>query len=482
MTRPRLPLSRRGQNAALAVLCLAELIVVLDNTIINIALPTLGREFGSSVTGLQWIVDAYTLTFAGFLLAAGKLGDKYGRQAVLCIGMVGFGVVSILAAGAPSENWLVMWRAVMGIFAAAVFPATLALISAIFPDPDRRQFAIGAWAAVAGVGIAAGPVVSGWLLAHFSWPAVFWVNVPVVVVGTIGAWLWVPESKSEVDERLDYVGAALSITGITIIVWSIIEAPRRGWLSAPTAATFFGGAAVLAAFVAWQHRGAFPLLDLGLFRIRTFAVPTYAIATAYFALFGFAFIFTMFFQSILGYDTLQTGVRMIPYAISIAIFAPLGIVATKYIGIGPSVSVGLLAMCGVFAIASTCDAHTSYPVVIVPMMALMGLGLAFVQSAATSSIMDSLRPDEAGAGAGVNDTSREVGGALGVAVLGSVLASYHATPLQPDTFVHPTGVASWVAVGVTATGAVVVAALMPRRIRPTPRTDAEDNVLTTDKS
>jgi MFS transporter, DHA2 family, multidrug resistance protein len=505
-TRNSLPLTRGRAIAALVVLCLAELLVVIDNTIINIALPTLGRELRTGVSGLQWSVDAYTLTFAGFLLAAGNLGDRYGRRLVLYVGIVGFGAGSALAANTDTLGELVSARAVMGVFAAAVFPATLALVVAIFTEPRQRSIAVGIWAGVAGIAIVGGPVVSGWLLAHFSWHSVFWVNVPVALIALVGTWLWVPEVKVAVPHRLDVPGLLLSIAGVSLLVWAIIEAPRHGWTSWQTAVAALAATIGLLAFVVRQLRTADPLLDVRLFRIRRFWVPAAAISVGFFSLFGFIFFFTVYFQAIRGYSTLETGVRALPYAVGIALAAPIAMTIGRRIGTALPVALGLGFMCVGFAVASSADELTAYPTVILPATIVMGAGLAFVQGPATELLMSNLAEEDMGVGAAVNDTTREVGGALGVAVLGSMLSSVYSGAIRPqldgtalpkdaadiaissvfgglevaaripvpelqaraytavrEAFLDGMGATSWTATAVTGVGAVAVLVFLPWR-------------------
>ncbi|MBF6545903.1 MFS transporter [Nocardia brasiliensis] len=421
----------RTRYLGLAVLCLAEVLVVIDNTIINIALPTLSRELGAGVSGLQWSVDAYTLTFAGFLLAAGNLGDRYGRRLVLFIGMAGFGVVSAIAASVDSLGALIAARAVLGVFAAAVFPATLALVTVLFTEKRERSIAVGLWAGVAGIAIACGPLVSGWLLAHFSWHSVFWINVPVAALAFAGTVLWVPEAKADNPSRLDVLGLVLSVLGVSLLVWSIIEAPRHGWAAPVTLAGAAGAVLALAAFVWWQLRVPYPLLDVRLFTHRRFAIPAAAISVAFFALFGFVFFFTLYFQAIRGYSTLETGVRALPYALGVALTAPVGMWAGRRFGTAAPVVLGLAIFCGGFIVAAYSDEYTSYVGVILPVTLVMGAGLGLVQGPATELLMSNLAEADMGVGAAINDTTREIGGALGVAVIGSVLASNYSSAIRP---------------------------------------------------
>ncbi|MDH6279030.1 MFS transporter [Prescottella agglutinans] len=424
-------LGRRRRFLALAVICLAELLVVLDNTIVNVALPSIGVQLRTDVSGLQWVVDAYTLTFAGLLLACGNLGDRHGRRRVMTIGLVGVAAMSVLGASATSLGEVIAARAAMGVFAAAVFPATLALIINIFTDVREKALAIAAWTAMAGFAIAIGPVSGGWLLEHFSWHAVFWINVPVAVIALLATLLLVPESKASSVGRLDVAGIVTSVVGITGLVWAVIEAPRHGWLSPVTLGTAAASIVVLAGFVVWELRTPAPILDMRLFRIRRFSLPALAIAVAYFSMFGFLFLITQYFQGVREYTPLEFGIASLPFAVSVAVGAPIATLLAQRIGTTAVLVFGLLLTGLGLYLGGLVDVDSNYLTDVLPSMVSMALGLAIVQGPATESIMSSLPLDEAGAGSAVNDTTREVGGTLGVAVLGSIVASYYVGKISP---------------------------------------------------
>ncbi|MFC7449178.1 MFS transporter [Rhodococcus daqingensis] len=430
-TRVELIPSRARRFAALAVICLAELLVVLDNTIVNVALPSIGVELHTGVSGLQWVVDAYTLTFAGLLLACGNLGDRYGRRRIMIIGLIGVGVMSVAGANAETLGQVIAARAAMGVFAAAVFPATLALIINIFTDARERALAIAAWTAMAGFAIAIGPMSGGWLLEHFSWHSVFWINVPVAAVAIIATLLLVPESRASRVGRLDPVGIALSIAGITLLVWSIIEAPRYGWLTPATLGGIAVAVVLLLAFVWWELRTTAPILDMRLFRNRRFSLPALAIAVGYFSMFGFLFLITQYFQGVREYTPLEFGIASLPFAVSVAVGAPIATLLAQRIGTTAVIVFGLLLTGLGLYLGGLVDVDSSYLTDVLPSMVSMALGLAIVQGPATESVMSSLPLDEAGAGSAVNDTTREIGGTLGVAVLGSIVASYYSTKISP---------------------------------------------------
>lgn len=423
--------SARGRWLALVVICLAELLVVLDNTVVNVALPSLGVQLRASFGGLQWIVDAYTLTFAGLLLAFGHLGDRYGRRKVMMVGLAGIAVMSLGGALATDLTQVVAARAAMGVFAAAVFPATLAMIINIFTDVRERTIAIAAWTAMAGFAIAIGPTAGGWLLEHFSWHSVFWANIPVAVIILILARLVLPESKAAHTGKLDIVGIVLSLLSVTALVWTIIEAPHRGWLSAVSLAGFAFAAICFALFVRWEMRAASPVLNMSLFRIRRFSLPAVAIAVSYFSMFGFLFMITAYFQGVMELSPLEFGVHSLPFAAAIAVGAPLATLIAQKIGTTAVIIFGLLVMSAGMFIAGQTEVETPYFGPVLVSMVLMGLGLAIVQGPATESIMTSVSLDEAGAGSAVNDTTREAGGTLGVAVLGSIMASVYTAKVGP---------------------------------------------------
>lgn len=425
---------------ALGVICLAELLVVLDNTIVNVALPSIGVQLHTGVSGLQWVVDAYTLTFAGLLLACGNLGDRYGRRRIMIIGLAGVAIMSVGGALADSMGQVIAARAAMGVFAAAVFPATLALIINIFTDRRERALAIAAWTAMAGFAIAIGPISGGWLLEHFSWHSVFWINVPVALLALLATLRWVPESRAAETGELDVPGILTSIAGITLLVWAIIEAPHNGWFSITTLATAAIGTALLTGFVVWELRTATPILDMRLFRIRRFSLPALAIAAGYFSMFGFLFLITQYFQGVREYTPLEFGIASLPFAFSVAIGAPAATLLAQRIGTTAVIVFGLVLTGFGLYLGGSVTVDSGYLLDVLPSMVSMGLGLAIVQGPATESIMSSLPLDEAGAGSAVNDTTREIGGTLGVAVLGSIVASYYTSRIGARIDAIPAGI------------------------------------------
>jgi EmrB/QacA subfamily drug resistance transporter len=430
----RTPVFKDHPIAALAVICLSVFVVSVDATIVNVALPTLSRELDADIAELQWIVDAYTLVMAGLMLSAGSLADRFGRRGFLSGGLMLFAVTSAIAAQVGAADGLIWARAAMGVGAAVIFPTTLSLITNIFVDPVKRAKAIGLWAAMVGVGVAAGPISGGWLLEHFSWGAVFMVNVPVAVVAIIGGILFVPTSRDPAAPRVDVPGLILSSIGITALVYTVIEAPNWGWGSGHTAAGFGIAIAVLAGFAWWERRSSHPMLDVSVFANRRFSGGSLAVTAGFLTLFGFIFVITQYFQFIKAYSAFETGVRLMPVAVSIAAGSIVGPRIVQRIGTTAVVVAGLVIFAAGLAWASTVDASTSYAV-IAAQMVLLGAGLGLTTAPATESIMGSLSSDKAGVGSAVNDTTRELGGTLGVAIVGSVFASIYSSRLASDSAV-----------------------------------------------
>jgi EmrB/QacA subfamily drug resistance transporter len=413
----------------LLVLCVSLLVIVIDNTIVNVALPTLVRDLGTSVTDLQWVVDAYTLVFAGLLLTAGSLGDRFGRKGALTIGLVIFGTASAAAAFADGVAPLIAARAVMGVGAALIMPATLSILTNVFTDARERALAIGIWSGVAGLAVALGPVAGGFLLDHFWWGSVFIVNVPLVIAALIAGALVVPTSRNPNAPRIDVVGALLSIVGLVALVASIIEAPSHGWTDPLILGGFALAVSTLAAFVVWERHTAEPMLDVRFFANPRFTAASVTVTLVFFALFGFVFLATQYLQFVLGYSPFDAGVRTLPFAATLMVLAPLSSKAVLRFGTKRVVVSGMLLFATGLVVASTVGLATGYPRIMVAML-LMGAGMGLAVAPATESIMGSLPLHQAGVGSAVNDTSREVGGALGVAIVGSMLTSIYGSRLD----------------------------------------------------
>ena len=402
-------------------MCLSLLLIVMDNTIVNVALPTLQRELDASTSQLQWIVDSYILVFAGLLLTMGSLGDRFGRRGALAIGLTIMGTASIASAFATDASHLIATRAIMGIGATLIMPATLSILTNVFTDRQERAQAIAIWSATAGVAVAIGPVTGGWLLEHFWWGSVFLVNVPVVVVAVVLGQLYVPTSRDPAAPRVDIPGAVLSIAGLVALVWAIIEG-AHGWTDPLVIGAFGAAAVLLGLFIVWERRTPTPMLDISFFRDPRFSAASGALMLTFFAMMGSLFLLTQFMQSVLGYTALETGVRLLPMAAVQMVLAPLSAKVVERIGSKIVVTTGLLVAGAGLLMASRLDPSASYGEVALSLIVLAA-GLALVMPPATESIMGSLPPAKAGVGSAVNDTTREVGAALGVAVLGSVMSS-----------------------------------------------------------
>lgn len=420
---------RARPGIAIAVICLSNFVASIDMTIVNVALPTLSRVMRADNAELQWVVDAYTLTSAGLLLPAGNLGDRYGRRGWLNIGLALFAATSAIAASANSPGTLIAARAAMGIGAAIIFPTTLALVTNIFTDATQRARAIGVWSAMNGIGIAVGPITGGWLLEHFTLGSIFWINVPIAVTALVGTSLFVPTSRDPDRPPTHSGGLLVSATGVTVLIYTLIEGPNIGWLSVRTGAGFLI-AAIMVLLLWWLERHtSHPALDWSIFANRRFSGGSVAVTTAYLALCGFIFIGTQYLQFMTAYLPLETGVRLLPLAFSFAGASVLAPRIVERFGTTSVVTAGLLIFAAALAGSGAFTTHTPYWV-IGAAMALLGGGLGLTMAPATEAIMGSLSPSEAGTGSAVTGVTRQLGGCLGVAIVGSVFASVYARSLD----------------------------------------------------
>jgi len=412
----------------LVVLALSLLLIGLDNTVLNVALPTLQTHFDTSGSELQWIVDAYLLAFAGVLLTMGTLGDRFGRKRVLQSGLLLFGFSSVLAALAQNADQLIVLRGIMGIAGAMIMPATLSVIMDVFPREERAR-AIGIWSAVAGIGIGLGPFVGGLLLEWSSWSSVFWLNVPIVAVAMIAGFALVPESRDPQPGSFDLRGASLSIAMLVTLVYGIIEATVRGW-GDPVVLGCFAAAALLGvAFVAWERRAPAPMLPLVFFRDARFTVASAGIGLVFFALMGSVFAFTQYLQFALGFSALEAGAAMLPLALGLAVGSGASNHLAGRVGRTRVIAGGLF---GVATVLSTSLAWT--PDMAAPLLCLVTFGLAlsmgFAMAPATDAVMSAVPDTKAGVGSAMSDVTRQVGGALGVAVIGSIIATAYTQDME----------------------------------------------------
>jgi EmrB/QacA subfamily drug resistance transporter len=405
----------------LGVLCFSLLVIVLDNSILNVAIPTIVRTLHASNSQLQWIVDAYTLVFAGLLLTAGSLGDRFGRRGALQIGFLIFGGGSLLSAMATDASTLILTRAVMGIGGALIMPATLSIITNLFP-PDERPRAIAAWAGVAGLGAALGPVTGGFLVEHFYWGSVFLVNLPIVAFGLIAGFFLIPNSKDPHPLALDPFGALLSIVGLVALLYAIIEGPDKGWSAPVIVAGFVAGAILMVAFALWELHIDHPMLDVNFFKNPRFTAASSAITLTFFAMFGSIFLLSQYLQFVLGYSPLSAGTRLLPMAVTMMITAPLSPKLVERVGSKATVASGMTLLTIGLLSMTQLQVHSHYTTILWRLI-IIAAGMGLTMAPATDSVMGSLPLAKAGVGSAVNDTTRQVGGAVGVAIIGSVLSS-----------------------------------------------------------
>ncbi len=409
----------------LCVLSLCVVVIGIDNTVLNVALPTIVRDLGATGSDLQWIVDAYTIVFACLLLTAGSLGDRYGRKYALRFGLIWFGTFSAFASLASSPGMLIVTRGLMGLGAAFIYPTTLSIITNTFHVPSERARAIGVWAGVAGVGIALGPLLGGLLVENFGWPAVFLINVPVCTIAVLLAHWFVPNSSARDESPLDPLGAVLSVFALVSILFAIIEAPDHGWTSPVVVGAFATGAVFLASFIWWERHTPRPMLDVRIFKNPRFSAASATITLTQFAMFGSTFLLTQYFQFRLGYSPLKSGIMLMPVAIGLMVGSPNAPKLVHRFGTTRVVVFGLCAVSAATALY-TSDALMSSFAIGFGIRLVYGLGMGITMAPVTESIMGSLPRARAGVGSAINDTTRQTGGALGVAVLGSIFAfQYH---------------------------------------------------------
>jgi EmrB/QacA subfamily drug resistance transporter len=422
--------SKRRRWATLAVLCVTLLLISLDTTVLNVALPTIVRSLGASSSQLQWMVDAYAVVFAGLLLSLGALGDRIGRKWVFMAGLVVFGSGSALAAWSGTPDRLTLARAVMGVGAAALMPCTLSILTNVFTGEQDRARAIGIWSGTSGIGVALGPILGGVLLAHFWWGSVFLVNVPVALIGLLAAIWLVPNSKNPASTRPDPVGAGLSMLGLGLLLWGIIEAPGRGWSSPLIVGALLAAFLLIAGFVVWERRIDHPMLPLRFFSSRRYSAAISALALVLFALLGMFFLMTQYLQFVLGYSPLEAGVRIAPVALALLAIAPFSVVMARRFGTKFVVALGMVLIAVGLGLLSRTTVAGTYTDCIGPLVVL-GIGVALALAPSTESVMGSLPRQEAGVGSATNDTAMQVGGALGVGVLGTALTLRYQHLLVP---------------------------------------------------
>lgn len=427
---PTLPVFERRWRI-LAVLCVPLVLVVAANSGLNVALPALARQIGATQTQLQWIVDAYALVFAGIVLPAGAVGDRFGRRRTLLTGLAVFAVGALAAPLAAAPTAVIAARAVMGVGAALVMPATLSILTTVFPPAERGR-AIGVWAGFAGAGAIAGPVASGLLLEWFSWGSVFLINVPIVGLAAAGTLWLVPRSRDPSRRRLDLIGGGMSVVALTGMVFAIIEGPERGWTDPATLAALAAGVAFVLAFARWELHVDQPMIELSWFADRRFSVGAGTITLAFVAGIGFGFLLPQYLQFVLGYSPLQAGLASVPFAAGMLLAAPRSDGLVQRFGHATAVSVGLAAMAaGLAYLAAVSTTHASFAIQ-VPGLFTVGAAMGMATAPSTAMILSALPADRAGVGSAVNDTTRELGIAFGVAIIGSVLSAVYRARLATD--------------------------------------------------
>ncbi|CAM5242996.1 DHA2 family efflux MFS transporter permease subunit [Streptomyces aurantiogriseus] len=415
----------------LAVLSVSLLLVGLDTTVLNVALPTLVSELGASTSQLQWIVDSYLLMSGSLVLFCGALADRLGRKWVFMAGLALFTAASVAAAYAGSVTALVVARGAMGVGEALIMPATLAIIGHVFPQGAERTKAIGIWSAAVGVGTVIGPMVGGWLLSGFWWGSVFLINLPIGLAGLAAAAFLVPNSRAREARRLDWSGAMLSVAAVASVLWAVIEGPDRGWTSSAVLLSFAAGALLLGAFVTWQRRSAAPMLPLRIFRHRALAVGDVLILAGAFALIGTLFVVVQYLQFVLDYSAGQTGLRLGPAALALLVAGPLAGVLLPRVGLRTVAAAGLALLLASAAVLGTTSPGDGYGRVLTAMV-LLGAGAGFVITSTSDAIVGSLPDRDLGVGSATNTASIQLGAATGVAVSGSLLSDHYRSALAAD--------------------------------------------------
>jgi EmrB/QacA subfamily drug resistance transporter len=429
------PITYARRWKTLGVLSLALLIIGLDNTILNVALPSLQERFSASSSTLQWIVDSYLLVFAGLLLTMGTLGDRFGRKRALQSGLALFGGASLAVLFVDSANGLIAVRAAMGVGGALIMPATLSIISNVFPREERAK-AIGIWSGMAAMGIGLGPLMGGLLLEWFDWTSVFLLNVPVALIAFVAGAKLVPESRDPEPGRFDFPGALLSIAALTSLVYGVIEAPSEGWTSTLILGSFGAFLLLAVAFVRWELRTTHPMLNLEFFRNPRFSIASGGISIAFFSLFGSIFALTQFLQDAKGYSALEAGAAMTPLALGLVMGAGSGIKLNEKVGTAKTVGGGLLSLAALLASSTFWSVDMPYWPLGLWFFAV-ALSMGWVMGPATDSVMGAVPEAKSGVASAMNDVTRQVAGALGTAVIGSLITSLYASRIGDSVAALP---------------------------------------------
>ncbi len=447
----------RQRWIALVFMGVSLLVISLDNTVLNLALPNISKELGSNSSQLQWIIDAYVLAIAGLLLTMGYVGDRIGRKLTLQIGLIIFAGFSLGAALAKTTEMLIAMRAVMGVGAATILPATLSILTATFREPKERAQAIALWAAVFALGMGIGPLIGGWLLDNFNWSSVFYINIPIVIIGLIGGYFFIQDSKSENPRKIDIPGVILSIVGLFALVYAIIQAGTDGW-TAPHILYAFGAAVVLlGAFIILELKSRNAMLPINFFKNMSFTGANVALTLVSFGLMGAFFFLGQFLQSVQGYTPLEAGVRLLPMAAVAFISAAVSARIANIIGTKFTVGIGImLGAVGFFYLASISQVDATYGRISLA-MCITALGIGLVMSPATNSVMGSIPVSQSGVGSAMNNTTRQIGAALGVAVLGTLLNSTYLAEINGAKWPVPLPAQAMEAIRSSIQGAHIVA-------------------------
>jgi EmrB/QacA subfamily drug resistance transporter len=457
-----------------AITSVALFMVTLDNLVVSTAIPRIRVDLGAGIEGIEWTVNAYTLTFAVLLLTGAAIGDRIGRRLAFSIGLGIFTIASAAAAVAPNIHVLIAARAVQGLGGAIIMPLTLTLLSAAVP-PEKRGVALGAWGGIGGLAVALGPVVGGAVVNGLNWHWIFWLNVPIGLVLAPLALLRLRESRGP-SSRLDLPGLTLVSIGLFGIVWGLVRGNGQGWSSAEIVGTLVTGAAFVVAFVLWELRAPAPMLPMRFFRNRAFAASNVASLLMFFGMFGSIFLLTQFFQTVQGYSPLASGLRVLPWTIMPLFIAPPAGALSDKIGGRPLMVIGLtLQAIGLALIASVDSATAPYSSLVFPFI-LSGTGMALFFAPVANVVLSSVRPEEEGQASGANNAIRELGGVFGVAVLASIFAHYGGYGRGPgagDLFVSGLTPALWVGAAVVAGGAVAALWLPGKKRERTPELVAE---------
>jgi EmrB/QacA subfamily drug resistance transporter len=451
----------RNRWIALAFMGVSLLIISLDNTVLNLALPSIANDLGSSASQLQWIVDAYVLSIAGLLLTMGYMGDRLGRKPTLMAGLAFFGLFSLGAALSNSTGMLIAMRALMGIGAAIIMPATLSILTATFREPKERAQAIALWAAVFALGMGIGPLVGGWLLDNFHWSSVFYINIPVVLIGLIGGYIYIENSKTDHSRKLDLPGALLSIAGFFALVYAIIQAGMEGW-AAPHVLYAFGAAVVLlGSFIILELKSKNAMLPLHFFKNMSFTGANVALTLVSFGLMGAFFFLGQFLQSVQGYTPFEAGVRLLPMAAVSFISAALSAQVANRIGTKITVGLGIMiAAVGFLYFYWVAAVDVSYANILIA-MCMTSLGIGMTMSPATNSVMGSVPVGQSGIGSALNNTTRQIGAALGVAILGTIMNATYLAKINAVEWPAQLPAQAIEAIRNSVQGAHIVAQSMP---------------------